>query len=297
MSQLQTWLGPSRAVRACGTPGGGAGCGARGLPRWPRAPGTSCGSNTAAPGRHRAPGPRPAPAADRRTAPRATASTRPCAPAPSGPAGAPAAPAGRPPPAAGRPAAGRTSRGPAPGRRTAGRCPPGRGAPRPGQSSQRGRPRPAEQRRQVFLGVHQGLGPLRSARHLRQLPLELGDLPVAGIDRRRLAPALLRRQGGPLPPPPGPAPLHQERRVQPLAAEQGPDGPRRRGFATTCTSSCVTVISRASMGSSRLALLSNFGGRDCLTHPGTEGDAGAARSRRSGRRRARRTGAGCTTAS
>jgi hypothetical protein len=48
---------------------------------------------------------------------------------------------------------------------------------------------------------------------------------------------------------------------------------RRRGFATTCTSSgLATVISSvASMGLSRLALISNFGGRDCLTHRGTEG--------------------------
>src|SRR5581483_8573897 len=45
---------------------------------------------------------------------------------------------------------------------------------------------------------------------------------------------------------------------------------RRRGFAATCTSSATTATC-ASIGSSRLALLSNFGGRDCLTHPGTEG--------------------------
>jgi hypothetical protein len=41
-------------------------------------------------------------------------------------------------------------------------------------------------------------------------------------------------------------------------------------FAATCTSSGVTAIStRASMGLSLPALYSNFGGRDCLTHPGT----------------------------
>src|SRR5262249_16635950 len=46
---------------------------------------------------------------------------------------------------------------------------------------------------------------------------------------------------------------------------------RRRGFATTCTSSAPTATC-VSIGSSLLAL-TNFGGRDCLTHPGTEGGA------------------------
>src|SRR6266545_6167460 len=57
--------------------------------------------------------------------------------------------------------------------------------------------RPPEQRRQVFLGVHQdqGLGPLRPPGHLRELPLELGDLPIASINRGRLAPALSRGKG------------------------------------------------------------------------------------------------------
>jgi enoyl-[acyl-carrier-protein] reductase (NADH) len=50
---------------------------------------------------------------------------------------------------------------------------------------------------------------------------------------------------------------------------------RRRGLAATCTSSPPTATC-ASIGSSRLALLSNFRGRDCLTHPGTEGQAAAA---------------------
>jgi len=49
---------------------------------------------------------------------------------------------------------------------------------------------------------------------------------------------------------------------------------RRRAFAATCTSSATTATPpRASMGSSRLALISKFWGRDCLTHPGTEGVA------------------------
>ena len=46
------------------------------------------------------------------------------------------------------------------------------------------------------------------------------------------------------------------------------------GFAATRTSSGFTAIStRASMEVSLPALYSNFGGRDCLTHPGTEGQA------------------------
>src|SRR5262245_65569311 len=45
---------------------------------------------------------------------------------------------------------------------------------------------------------------------------------------------------------------------------------RRLGFAATCTSSTTPVTSR-SMGSSPLALISNFGGRDYLTHADTEG--------------------------
>jgi hypothetical protein len=145
----------------------------------------------------------------------------------------------------------------------------------------------------VFLGVHQGLGPLRPPGHFGQLLLELGDPSVAGIDRGRLAAALLRSQGGQLAPPPGPAPHNQVRRVQPLAPQQSPDGPRRRtrvglpedsprlysavyvrrrGFAATCTSSATTGTC-ASMESSRLALISNFGGRD-LSHSSWNRGAG-----------------------
>jgi hypothetical protein len=47
-----------------------------------------------------------------------------------------------------------------------------------------------------FSGVHQGLGPLRPTGHRGQLPLELDDLPVAGIDRGRPAATFLRGQGG-----------------------------------------------------------------------------------------------------
>jgi hypothetical protein len=47
---------------------------------------------------------------------------------------------------------------------------------------------------------------------------------------------------------------------------------RRCGLAATCTSS-ATIETCASMALSRLALINNFGGRDCLTHPGTEGGA------------------------
>ena len=44
------------------------------------------------------------------------------------------------------------------------------------------------------------------------------------------------------------------------------------GFATTCTAPGVTAISpRASVGVSLPAPYSNFGGRDCLIHPGAEG--------------------------
>lgn len=50
---------------------------------------------------------------------------------------------------------------------------------------------------------------------------------------------------------------------------------RRLGFATTCTSSATTATG-PSMGLSRLTLISNFGGRDCLSHPDTEGSASAA---------------------
>src|SRR5262245_4951091 len=47
---------------------------------------------------------------------------------------------------------------------------------------------------------------------------------------------------------------------------------RRLGLATTWTSS-ITAATCPSMGSSPLALITNFGGRHCLIHPGIEGRA------------------------